>query len=227
MLPNMSTGFKEYVELKGTCACDEPIRGELSDTEAAIVETKVERVVERREERRDAQGNVRTEWRKSNETVSSNRRESTFYIEDETGRLKVKPKPKAIELVKVVDRFEAANTIEQMHGNNLTLSLGGFRLSIAGERGGSQSRTLGYKFVERILPVGKRLYAIGELADTEDEGLVLRAPTDDDAKKPFLISFKTEEELVQGSKKSSSILKYVGIGVAALGVVLAVVGILK
>jgi len=228
MPAGMSTGWRDYVELKGRVACDEPLRGELSDTPAAICETTVERVVERREERRDAQGNVRTEWRKHTDTVSSNRREAPFYLEDDTGRLRIKPTAKAVELVKVVDRFEQPNAIEQMSGGNLVLNHGGFRLSVStgGFLGGSSSRTIGYKFIEKILPVGGPLYALGEVADTDDEGVVLRQPTDDQKKRPFLVSGKTEEELTRSSKKKATIMKVIAGVLAAGGVALAIVGVL-
>ncbi|TNF29612.1 MAG: hypothetical protein EP329_15360 [Deltaproteobacteria bacterium] len=228
MPAGMSTGWRDYVELKGRVACDEPIHGELSDTPAAICETTVQRIVERREERRDAQGNVRTEWRKHTDTVSSNRRESPFYLDDGTGRLRVKPS-KAVELVKVVDRFEQPSAIEQMSGGNLVLNHGGFRLSVStgGLLGGSSSRTIGYQFIERILPVGGPLYALGEVADTDDEGLVLRQPTDDQKKRPFVLSGKTEEELTRASKKKSAVLRVIAIVLAVGGAALAIVGALK
>jgi len=225
MPPGMGSGYRDYVELKGRVVCDAPITGELSDTPAAICETTVQRLVERREERRDAQGNVRTEWRKTTETVSQNRREAVFYLEDDTGRIQVKPTAKAAELVKVVDRFEAPGAAEQMSGGSVVLSHGAFRVALsAAGLFGSSSRTLGYKFIERILPVGSRLYALGEVADTDDEGVVLRAPSDDAKKKPYLLSTKTEEELVSASKKSSRIMRVIAAVLAAGGVALAVVG---
>ncbi|PKN58856.1 MAG: hypothetical protein CVU56_03665 [Deltaproteobacteria bacterium HGW-Deltaproteobacteria-14] len=229
MPPGMSTGWRDYVELKGRVACDEPIHGELSATPAAMCETTVQRMVERREERRDAQGNVRTEWRKHTETVSSNRREAPFYLQDDSGRIRVKPTAKAVELVKVIDRFEQPNAIEQMSGGNLVLSHGGFRVSVSsgGFVGGATSRTIGYKFIERILPVNGPLYALGEVADTDDEGLVLREPTDDQKKRPFLVSGKTEEELVRASKRSSRIMKIIAIALAVGGVALTVLGALR
>lgn len=222
------TGFKEYVEVKGKVVCDEPLRGELSDKMAVIVETSVFRVYERREERRDPQGNVRTEWRKGEETVSSNRRESIFAIDDGSGKLRVKTTNKGVDLEKVVERFEPASAVESGFGGHLTLSVGRFQLSVAGGGyDGSSSRTLGYKFVERVLPVGKTVYAIGEAAHTDDEGLVLRAPTEDDKKKPYMVSLRTEEELVKSSQKSAIVLKVVAGVLAAGGAALIVLGAIK
>ncbi|MFO0751158.1 MAG: E3 ubiquitin ligase family protein [Myxococcota bacterium] len=223
-----ATATREYVEVKGKIVCDEPIRGELSDKMAAIVETEVLRVYERREERRDPQGNVRTEWRKGEETVSSNRRESPFWIDDGTGRLRVKTTTKGVDLEKVVERFESASSVESGFGGHLTLSVGRFQLSVAGGGyDGASSRTLGYKFIERALPAGKNVYAIGEAAHIEDDGLVLRAPTDEDKKKPFMVSLRTEEEIVRSSEKSALVLRIVGGVLAAGGAALIVFGIIR
>lgn len=221
------SGYSDYVELKGKVVCDEPLRGDLSDTPAVICETTVQRIVERREERRDSQGNVRTEWRKQTETVSSNRREAPFFVDDGTGRIRVKPAAKGVDLVKTVDRFEQPAAIEQMSGGNLTLGLGGFRLALSsgGLLGGSHSRTVGYKFIERALPVGKTVYALGEAADTDDDGLVLRAPVDDPKKRPFVVSLKSEEELVRAAKKSSMVMRIIAIALAVGGVALFVIGL--
>ena len=232
MPDGLATGFKDYIEVKGRVVCDEPLRGEISDQDGAIVETDVVRVSERREEIRDAQGNIRTEWRKTEETVSSNRRESPFWIDDGTGRLRVKSAGgKGVELVKVVERFQPANANDGGSGfgaGQVTLSMGRFQMSLgSGRWDPSSSRTLGYRFVERLLPIGKPVYAIGEVAATEDEGVVLRRPTDEDKKKPFMLSPRTEEEIVKASEKSAKILRIVAIVVAVLGVGLVVFGIIR
>lgn len=229
MPDGLATGYKEYVEVKGKVACDEPLRGELSDKLGAIMETEVVRVYERREERTDPQGNVRTEWRKGEETVSQNRRESPFWIDDGSGRLRVKTSGnKGIDLEKVVERYEPANAVESgFGGGNLTLSVGRFQLGLGGGGYGSGSRTLGYKFIERALPIGKAVYALGEAAHVEDEGLVLRVPTDDDKKKPFLISLKTEEDLVRSGEKTALVLRIIAIVLAVGGAALAVVGLVR
>ncbi len=224
MPEGLGTGYREYVEVKGRVACDEPIRGELSDKMAAIVETVVYRVYERREERRDPQGNVRTEWKKGEETVSSNRRESPFWIDDGSGRLRVKSQT-GIELEKVVERFESASDVESGFGGQVALSVGRFQLSLAGGGPGGSSRTLGYKFIERALPVGKNVYALGEAAHTDDEGLLLRPPTDENKKKPFMVSLRTEEELVRSGERTATVLKIIAGVLAAGGAALIVVGL--
>jgi hypothetical protein len=221
-------GFKDYVEVKGRVVCDEPIRGELSEQLGAIVETDVIRVAERREEVRDAHGHIKTTWRKHEETLSSNRREAAFWIDDGTGRLRVKP-DRNVELIKSFERFEN----EGGHGigfggGQLNLSMGRYQLSVGGGHWDpTTSRTLGYRFIERLLPVGKPVYAIGEVAAIPDEGLVLRAPTDDQKKRPFVVSPRTEEEIVKSAEKSALFLKVGAALLAVGGLALVVVGLLR
>ena len=229
MPDGVATGFKDYVEVKGRIASDEPIRGEISDQVGAIVETQVVRVAERREETRDAQGHIRTEWRKHEETDSSNRRESPFWVDDGSGRLRVKaPGGRGGELVKVMERFEAPSANESGFGGQITLSMGRFQMSLgSGRWDPTTSRTLGYRFIERVLPIGKPVYALGEVAMTEDEGLVLRPPTDEDKKKPFMVSPKTEEDIVKSAEKSARIMRVIAIVLGVAGIGLAVWGAIR
>ena len=83
------------------------------------------------------------------------------------------------------------------------------------------------QLVEEVLPVGQRVYALGEVADTEDEGVVLRTPTDEQKDRPFMLSTKTEEELLQKSAKSQTILRVIGAVVGVGGLALVVLGILR
>lgn len=228
MPDGVALGYKDYVELKGRIVCDEPLRGELSDQVGAIVETEVIRVYERREETRDSQGHIRTEWRRSEETVSSNRRESAFWIDDGSGRIRVKAN-RGVELVKAVERFEQPQGgMNEGFGGQISVGSGRFQISIGSGRWDPTSqRTLGYKFVERILPVNKPVYAIGEVAVIEDEGLVFRPPTEDDKKKPFMLSSRTEEEIVKSAQKSATVLRVIALVLGVGGIALAVFGVIR
>lgn len=225
MPDGMSSGYRDYVEVKGQIAADQPLAGELSEGRFAICQTTVSRIVERLETNRDSQGNVRQTWRKTTERMTQNRRDAPFWIDDGSGRIRVKPSTKGVELVKIVDRFEPPSSFEAGLGGRLQASLGGFSLSVGGL--GSESRTVGYQLVEEVLPVGQRVYALGEIADTDDEGVVLRPPTEAQKDRPFMLSTKTEEELLQKSSKTQQILRVIGAVVGVLGLVLIVLGIVR
>lgn len=219
------SGFSEFAELKGEVACPSPIVGELSRQPGAIVETSVQRVIETRRETRDSDGDVTVSWVKSHETLSSNRKESPWFLDDGTGQLRVSVQGAKLELEKVVDKFEPPGAVEPGAGQ-MTIGYGGLSFSLGGALSShtADRRTVGYKFEERLLPVGRRLYAMGEIADTSD-GLVLRKPSDED--RPYLLSLKSEDELVASSLSSA---RWMGIGAAALGVggiALVVIGLLQ
>ena len=211
--------LREYVELKGNVQCDSPLTAELSDRAAVIVETSVTRDVEELREERDSDGNVQTRWHKRSETVNSNRLETPFWIDDGSGKLEVRPGGADATLQEVVNRFEAPSAVDSGGG---TLSFAGMRLSYGHlTRSSQQFRVIGYRFRESILPVGARLYALGEISDTGD-GVALRKPTQQD--KPFLLSTQSEEELVTAGTKQAKWSKIGGFVAIGLGVVLILVG---
>ena len=71
-----------------------------------------------------------------------------------------------------------------------------FSFSLAGVGGTGGRRTLGYQFTERILPLNRRLYVLGAASDSSGE-LVIQKPRE---KGQFIISLKSEEELLKSSK---------------------------
>ena len=84
---------------------------------------------------------------------------------------------------------------------------------------GSSRRLLGYRIKESILPVGGDIYALGEVRDGTG-GLTLNDPSDKE--KPFLLSVKSEEELLQRYETTANMQKYGAMGLAAISVGLIV-----
>jgi len=216
------TGYAELAEFKGHFVTDEPVIGAFSNKPAAIVVTRVERQYEERTEVRDSDGNYRVEWRRGSETVGGDRQTARFWLDDGTGRVRIDPNGASLDLVRVVDRFEPPNNVESLSGGRMALRLGGVSLSIGGV--GSTRRTVGYKFTEEALPLDVPAYVLGEVADTE-EGLVVRKPADEDKKRPFVVSTKSEAELVRSAESSAKWLRLGSYAVGAGGVVLALMGL--
>ncbi|MSP91310.1 MAG: hypothetical protein EXR79_05850 [Myxococcales bacterium] len=210
--------LREYLEFKGTVACLRPLRAELSGQAAAIVQTTVTRDFEQYVDSRDSQGNVTSRWERRSDTVHSTRLEAPFQIDDGSGGLDVRPSGADATLQTVVDRQEQAGAVEMGGGLRFgSLSVGlGIQPFPAG-----QVRVIGYRLREAILPVGAQVYALGEVSDTGD-GLALHKPGTGD--KPFVLSVKSEEELVRSSQSSAKGLVIAGWVLVAGGVVLALVG---
>jgi hypothetical protein len=231
-------GYTEYVELKGYFGTDRPILGQLSGQPAAVVEVSVTHVFERYEETRDSQGRVRGSWRRSEDTMSRDRQATDFFLDDGTGRVRVKGSEKA-ELVKVREEYRPSGAFANL-GAGGVIGFGGVQLSFGGGQSGfaqgglrmsyagqgffndNGRRTLGYRFVERALPLGRPSYALGELVATEDEGVVLRPPVDDEKKRPFVLAAQTEDELVRAATKKARILRIIAGVLGSGGVALAI-----
>jgi hypothetical protein len=209
--------LREFVEIKGTVGCDRPLQGELSGRDAVVVRTTVRREIEELREDTDSEGNTTSQWVSRTETLSSTDLDTPFWIDDGTGKIPVRPGGAAFTLQQVVDRFEQANSVQS--GNQL--SFGSLSLSLSPVRTGSTLRVKGFRFSEEILPVGARVYALGEVSDTSD-GIALHKSQDAD--KPFVLSTKSEEEMVSAGESQAKGLKYGGLGAVGLGVVLVLVG---
>jgi len=89
--------------------------------------------------------------------------------------------------------------------NRLSVRLGPITLD-----GGGDGIT-GYQHCEWVVPVGARVFAIGE-AHKEGSGLLLRKPRSGDS--PFIVSLRSEEELRTSAAKSA---KWMQIGMIAAG----------
>jgi hypothetical protein len=129
-----------------------------------------------------------------------------------------------MQLDTIVERFEAPNAVEYMGGSQLSLRVGGFSLAVGGNQHGNHRRTLGYRFEERILPLDRSVYVLGEVADTAD-GLVLRKPATTEG--PYVVSLKSEAELIQSKEASAKWLKIGAIASVITGIALVVMGLLK
>jgi E3 Ubiquitin ligase len=106
----------------------------------------------------DQQGRMVTRTRQGSDEVASNERLTLFQIEDQTGRITIDPTDGQLTTEKVQSRVEPGSWRDVAY-------------SIAT---GAGSRTLGYEYEEWAIPVGHRLYVLGEATDTSGE---LRTPS--------------------------------------------------
>ncbi len=209
--------LREFVELKGTIGCDRPLQAEMSGQQAVIVRNTVTREIEELHEEQDEEGNLTQRWVSRTETVNSSKLDTPFWIDDGTGRMDVRPTGADFTLQKVVDRFEAPSAVER----GSSISFGQLSFNVGALAASHSRRIKGYRFREEILSLGARVYALGEVSDTSD-GVALHKPLD--GKKPFMLSTKSEEEMVSAGASKAKWLKLGGLGSIGLGVVLVIVG---
>lgn len=193
------------VEVKGTLRCEGPLESEMSKQACAYYLSQVIR--EYRETHRDADGDLET--RRRSEVVASNERFAPFAVEDESGAVGVRGEGAEVDAVEVVNRFERDT------GGSGTITLGGLTVNLGG---GEQ--TIGYRHVEKVLPVDAPVYVLGAAQPDGEIG----APSQDDEENRFLISYRSEEQLEKKYKKDALILGLVALGLFVFGAIFIGVG---
>lgn len=203
----------EYVEVKGKIQCDRPLSSELSQTPCVYYETKVVREYE--ETYTDSDGHRRT--RRSSDTVSSNNQSIPFWIEDSTGRIEIEPEGADIDAIQTMNEFRPQG------GGGSQVSFGNFSFSFDVHIG-SGGRTLGYRFVERLLPLDRRAYVLARVSDHSGR-LALVKPTE--SGQVFLISLKSEEQLTTSSQKTADLTFYGMFASLGIGLVLVIADLIS
>lgn len=207
--------FSQTAEVKGRAAADPALSAEFSGTSCVWYECIATREYEEEYWETDKEGHRERRTRRGTEEVSRILRESPFSIEDGSGSIRVDPRGASVDAEKSLSRFEPGE------GSGL-LRIGSFSLSLGAVLGGGR-RTLGYRFEERCIPVGRQLYVLGEASDSGG-ALCIRKPSEKG--KRFIVSIKSEEEIVAGAKGTAKILGILAIVLAVGAVGLAVAGIL-
>ena len=178
--------FSQTVELKGRGAALEPLKADFSGTEAVWYECTVTREWEEEYWETDKDGNRQRRTRRGSEVVSTNRREPVFELDDGSGRIRVDPRGAKIEPEQTWSSFDASG--------GSSIGVGSFVFQVAAAALGAR-RTLGYRFQERSIPVGRDLYVLGEVDDSSGE-LCVRKPQ----KGRFIVSTRSEEAILSGAK---------------------------
>jgi hypothetical protein len=210
-----SGGFRQLAEVKGMIKCDSPLTGELSKQPCVYYDMKVEERYEETYYEKDSQGNQTRKTRTSNTTVSSNSQRVNFFVEDETGRVQVNPNSADMDPIQVVSKYEPHTS------NRTSVTFGGFSFNVSAGTN-SDRKILGYEFTEKIIPLERKVYVLGEATDSSGE-LMIQQPKEKG--KPYIITLKSEEEL---TKSTESAIKGFMIGAIAcwvLGTAAIVFGI--
>jgi hypothetical protein len=210
-----SGNLREYVKVRGIIRSDRPLISELKQLPCVHYTMRVVREYEEQETTRDSENKTRTETRRGSETVSSNSQAIPFTLRDNSGELVVNPDGGNIDTVQVLNEFR------QESSSGSSISFGGFNLSLGASMGGR--RTIGYRYVESILPCDREVLVIGTAAD-EGGQVTLRKPIQSDKK--FIISLKSEEELAKATANAAKWFFYGMVACLAIGAILLVLGLI-
>ncbi len=194
------------VEVKGTLRCESPLKSEMAEQRCAYYLSQVIREYE--ETDRDADGDLKT--RRRSEVVASNERFAPFVVEDESGAVGVRGEGAEVDALEVTNRFERDT------GGAGSLTLGGLTVNLGGG-----PRTIGYRYVERVLPVDSPVYVLGSV---QEDGAV-GAPTDEGEEGRFLISYRSEEQLEKKYRRDALVLGLIALGLLVFGLVFLAIGV--
>ena len=194
------------VEVKGTLRCESPLKSEMAEQTCAYYLSQVIREYE--ETDRDADGDLKT--RRRSEVVASNERVAPFVVEDGSGAVGVRGEGAEVDALEVTNRFERDT------GGAGTISLGGMTVNLGGG-----ARTVGYRYVENVLPIDAPVYVLGSVQEDGEIG----APTDEGEKGRFLISYRSEEQLEKKYRRDALLLTLIALGLAVFGLIFLAVGV--
>lgn len=209
----------DYTEIKGKIEPEEVLVSPLGQRDCLYFSASIEREWEEEEEYRDDEGRRRTRTVSRRETVMSDQGWVPFYVNDGTGRLKVDPERSDIDLVSSVSRFEPEHAVSFSGGY---LRVGGLSFEIGSHR---QRRHLrGYHFNESIFEPRGQVYLLGAVVDHGGE-LTLVHPSEKEQR--YVITHKSEEELVSDLDGQTRMFWWASIASAVLGLVLSIYGLVS
>ena len=133
------------------------------------------------------------ELEQKSERISQNRQRMPFWLRDRTGNVRINPEGAAIETIEVMDEFHE-------------------------RRSGA---TLGYRYVESLLPVGREVLVVGAVSDLTGD-VVIGQPIK--AEHKFIISLKNEDMLAATTSRNAKTMAYGMVICYALGSVFIILG---
>lgn len=194
------------VEVKGTLRCENPLKSEMAEQTGASYLSQVMREYEVTD--RDSDGRSKT--RRHSEVVASNERFAPFVVEDESGAVGVRGEGAEVDALEVMNRFERDK------GGAGTITLGGMTVNLGGG-----SRTIGYRYVEKIQPVDSPVYGLGAAQEDGQVG----APSEEGEGARFLISYRSEEQLEKKFKRDALWQGLIAVGLFLFGLIFLAVGV--
>ena len=208
---SLGNDYREYVELKGTIVSKDVVNTPFSNKNVAYCESSLYQVTEVTEQYKDNNGNYRTRTNKRETEISSEKSSQEILLTDgstnEPISIEVNASGCKFDIPKTFDRFEPKNNLNNYRFFN----------TFSWNRFGAE--TLGFKMVEKTIELNQNLYVIGE-AFRVGNTLHIGKPMDN--KKPFIVTTKSENDLINNANSTSKFYLIGGIIAIAIGVILLI-----
>ena len=205
--------FRSYIELKGTVVCDNPVRTPFSNQEVAFCASKLMSVTQKVEHYTDSEGNHRSRTRKDENVLTSESTSDVLYFKDSSSDTCVVLDIKndcSFDIPETFDRFELAQNARKYPYFR--------RFAPCGDH------FLGYRMLEKTVPLNQPLYVLGE-AYKEGDTLHVGKPSSRD--KEFIVSTQSEEQMVGSYEKNANIALWSGIAILVFGILMLVTSIIR
>lgn len=201
--------YREFVELKGKIVSDHLIEAPFSNRKVAYCKSKLAQVTEIKEQYRDSNGNIRTRINKHENTISEEKSSQEIELLDDSTNervvLEINGVGCKLDIPKTFDRFEPKGNLRNYRYFN----------SFSFNRFGAE--TLGFKITEETIDANQQLYVIGE-AFKVGEKIHIGKPQD--TKKPFIVTTKSEEDLINKSNQNAMFSLIGGIIAIVVGIIM-------
>lgn len=210
----LGNDYREFVELKGTVVSDNLIETPFSNRKVAYCVSELSQVTETQEQYRDSDGHLKTRVDKQENRISNEQSSQDIAMTDDSTNesvvLEINGTGCKLDIPKTFDRFEPK-------GN-----LGSYRYfnSFSWSRFGAE--TLGFRMTEETIDANQSLYVIGEAFKV---GNKIHIGKPQDNKKPFIVTTKSEEDMINKSKQNELMALIGGIVVILIGIVSLIKGI--
>lgn len=217
-----SGDWRDYVLLWGTITTEAPLTSPMKGMPCVYYSNAVIREYEETIREQDEKGNWRTRTQRGSDTISQEQQSIPFDLVDQVSeRVTVNPEGADMETVEVLNEFRPG----QSSGGSI--SFGGFSMNLGNDYSRhddrSSRRTLGYRYRESILAVGRQVTVLGMVSDRTGSLTVEKPNTN----QPFIISPKSQEALVKSATQNAQIAFWSMVGCLGLGAILLVLGLLS
>lgn len=204
----LGDAFRNYVEIKGVVHCDQAVRTPFSAKEVAYCSSRLSAVTQREERYKDSDGNVRTRIIKDEDLLSSEDSSDVLVLRDDSSDVRVTLDIKNGCSFDIPETFDRVETVGNLGRYTYFRNFQSHRPNL-----------LGYRMREKTISLNQPLYVLGE-AYKEGNTIHIGKPVDKD--KSFIVSTKSEDELVGKYEGNAKIALFGGIAAVVIGVALLV-----
>lgn len=193
--------WRDYVVLWGTVETDQPITSPMKSMPCVYYSNQVVREYEETIHEKDKDGNTTTRTQRGSDIISQEEQQIPFHLIDSSSeRVLVNPDGADLAPVEILNEFRPGDPAGGM------ASYGSYSRVISSPHQNfhgqsNHRRTLGYRYRESVIPVGRSLTVVGMVSDRLGS-LTIEQPKDN---QPFIISPQSQESLTKAALQNARI----------------------